>query len=91
MSIISEDIGRARMVQQFGRNRTELSTVVLQDRIDVFYRKPYFIDVMLKIQQIQTRVKSEKYPNDTILIVPNLPQVILNLDQNRNNVGPLPF
>ena len=44
--------------------------------MDVFYRKPYFIDVRLKIQQIQTRVKSEKYPNDTILIVTNLHQVI---------------
>ena len=34
LSIISEDIGRARMVQQFGRNGTERSTVVLEDRLE---------------------------------------------------------
>ena len=32
-SIISEDIGRARMVQQFGNRTEEQSTVVLEDRM----------------------------------------------------------
>ena len=43
MSIISEDIGRARMVQKFQRNGmeqrrngTEQSTVVLDDRIEIY-------------------------------------------------------